>query len=319
MSKKRILVIGDIMLDRHLYGDVNRISPEAPVPVIDLDPNNILIGLGAAANVAAHISNAGIECILCYKKCIDPPNNNLHKQFESMCIEKNIICKPLNFGNIQHSITIKERIWAGTQQICRVDIENKDKPSGEIETIWIKEIYQIIYNYNIGCVIFSDYDKGTLTDSIIMNIAATCKEKKIPTILDPKRPSFYKIKNLSIIKPNNKEVNSTNLSPEIISEGLGETLLVHTMGKDGMTTYKDGEIIFKFPTIVKPSEVRSVIGCGDSVCSILALSLYNNIDINTAIKAASYGAFIGIQQIGCYCLTSEEINKCFEEAQNLSV
>lgn len=311
---RKILICGDVMFDKNLKGDCSRISPEAPVPIVDLDPNNISVSLGAAANVASHIANANVECILAYKACLDSSIDNSHEQFIKICNNKNIICNPLQFGNVIHPITVKERIWAGNQQVCRVDVEEKNKPDGKVEALWIKEIYKTINEHNIGCVIFSDYNKGTLTDSIIMNIAATCKEKKIPTILDPKRPTFYKIKNLNIIKPNNREISSTNKSAFEISMNISDTYLVHTKAKDGMDVYINGELNFQYPTLASESDVIDVCGAGDGCCAAMGIGLFYNANIESIIKFASKIAYFEVQHRGTYVPSQIEIEESINYA-----
>ncbi|NIU01836.1 MAG: hypothetical protein GWN01_13275, partial [Nitrosopumilaceae archaeon] len=116
-----------------------------------------------------------------------------------------------------HPLTIKERIWANGRQVLRVDIENIEKPNKVLEDEWFDRICSVLNKKQISCVIFSDYDKGTLTDNLIQRITDVCNQDNIPTILDPKRPSFYKLKNLTLIKPNVREINSTNFEPFEVS------------------------------------------------------------------------------------------------------
>jgi len=304
----RILVLGDVMLDKHLRGECTRISPEAPIPVIDLIADGVSISLGAAANVAAHVVNAGIECVLAYKSYIDPPKENSHEVLKTMCSEKGILCQPLEFGNnIKHTVTIKERIWAGSQQICRVDREDRSKPDKQTEVNWIKELERIIEKFNISTVIFSDYDKGTLTDPIIQNIAHYCFHKGIPTILDPKRPLFFRLKKLTIIKPNAREVKQTNHDLFHLSDILGATYLVNTLGKDGMVVYQFGEKQFYYPSQANQEEAIDVCGCGDALAGIFGIMLYFGASIEEAVEAGSAGAAINIRYRGCYVPTPNDM------------
>jgi len=311
---RSILVLGDVMVDRHFFGQCHRISPESPVPIVNIHDKDIVTSLGGAANVSAHISRTGIKCILAYKSFVPPVNNNYNEIFLSMCDKENVKVEPLDFGIIS-SISVKERIWAGNQQVVRIDNENADPPNKQIESEWINKIIGIINNNNVGCVIMSDYSKGCLTDQMIQNVAHYCYAKKIPTILDPKRPTYYKIKNISIIKPNSIEVKITNHDAKFLSDELDETYLVNTLGKDGMKVYRDAEEIFFYPALTDQKYVVDITGLGDTCCSILGLSLYYGIDIKNAVVAASKGASIGIRHKGSYCLSKLEMESCFNFAE----
>lgn len=303
MSDDLILVVGDAMLDHHVYGSTDRTSPEAPVPVVSKEREEW--ALGAAANVAAHITAAGICCMLAFKT--NAPRGN--ERFYNMCADKRILTRPMLFDE-DCPMTVKTRIWSQGQQVCRIDHENATPPGGDLECKWIAEIKKIIEEHPIEVVVFSDYDKGTLTDALIFNVAQFCLDRDIHTILDPKRPSFYKIKGLSMAKPNVRELNSTNLSPQECSMQMGDCWLVHTLGKDGMVMYHEGVEQYRCPTVAE--EVVDVCGCGDTVTALLAISLMHGKRTQSAMKAANMGASFTIKHKGCYVPTTEEMETCLD-------
>ena len=305
ISTDRILVVGDAMLDMHLFGHSDRISPEAPVPVITMDQENI--SLGGASNVAAHITSSCIRTTFAYKSC----NGVDHMSLASACSTRGMLPHPLIYPK-QIPVTTKKRIWSGKQQVCRVDCENNDSLPLEVALQWMKEIIRITERDNVKIIILSDYDKGTLSDEFIQYIASYGQECGIKVILDPKRPTFYKIKNLFAVKPNNKELSATNLTAIECSKQMGDTYLIHTKGKDGMSIFQNGSLIFECPTVAK--EVFDVTGCGDSVSAILGISLYHDMPIQKAVVAANKAASYTITHIGCYVLDSKEIQECLEFA-----
>jgi rfaE bifunctional protein kinase chain/domain len=227
-----------------------------------------------------------------------------------MCVNKDIKRIPLLF-DLYTDITTKTRIWSQGQQICRIDKEDTRSPSRNLELQWIAKLSKLIEKEDIKIVIFSDYNKGTLTDSLINELTEICNRRKIKTILDPKRPSFYSIRGLTTTKPNVRELAATNLSPIECSKEMVSTWLIHTLGKDGIAVYRHGEKIFACPTVSK--EVIDVCGCGDTVTAMIALSFLDNNSIGDAVKAANKGASFTITHKGCYILTKDEIEVCLND------
>ncbi len=303
MSNDLILVVGDAMLDHHVYGNTNRTSPEAPVPVVSKQREEWV--LGAAANVAAHITSAGVDCMMAFKT--HAPNGS--ERFYNMCADKHILTRPLFFDD-DCPITVKTRIWSQGQQVCRIDHENADPPNGDLECQWISEIGKIIKDHPVKVVVFSDYNKGALTDGMIYNISQLCRERGVPTVLDPKRPSFYKIKGLNMVKPNVRELDSTNMSPKECSAEMGDCWLIHTLGRDGMAVYYDGGEQYRCPTVAE--EVVDVCGCGDTVTALLAIATMRGARIQSATKAANKGASFTIKHKGCYVPTPAEMEICLD-------
>lgn len=318
--KKKILVVGDAMIDRHIYGQTDRMSPEAPVPVVQHCREEW--ALGAAANVAAHITAAGMQCFFAYK-ATTPLGMELMEtearstfggvykpewiKFTNMASDKNILLRPLG-TSAPSPVTIKTRIWSNNQQVCRIDEEDLTPPDADLEKKWIESIVRIIEDNNIHVAAFSDYNKGTLTDEIIDGVCDYCRHSGVITLLDPKRPSFHRLNGVDFIKPNVKEVESTNLSALECSDLLEQTFLINTLGKDGIAVYQGGEKIFDCPTEAR--EVVDVCGCGDTVTALLAMAFAKGYDMPEAVRAANKGASFTIKHKGCYVLTKKEIIEC---------
>lgn len=306
-----ILVIGDAIVDKHVFGSVSRISPEAPVPIIDVKelPR---FSLGAAGYVAAQIAKVE-ECIFAYKTYLSDDGF-----LWNLCSQANVNPAPLYMGTETGPMTLKERVWAGNQQICRIDREKTNKPQQEIIEKWIDNIITIINCRDVKIVIFSDYDKGTLTDFLIQQITDHCKQKDIKTILDPKRYSYWGLQNLTIIKPNAKEIAITNMTPKDISSYIEATYLVNTLGKNGIKVWKNGSFLFEEKTFAKEHEVIDVCGSGDIVSAFLAIGLHVGLPLSQIIHLASLAAAENTKHIGCHILEKKQINRLIKKAKSVN-
>lgn len=305
MEKNPILVIGDAMIDTHIYCESNRLSPEAPVPICFYEKEETI--LGGAGNVAAQI-NVLNPCIFVH---LNGSGNN----FNELCQKKNIERYGL-YTNKEYPIPHKTRIWANKQQICRIDKELSQEEIKKIDNNhkqcdqWCEYIKQLLINRAINIVILSDYNKGTLPDYFMHHIIQFCQENSIITLLDPKKSTYYKISGVTIVTPNNAEIQKTMLEPEKISQQMDETFLVCTRGGDGMYLYQDGVLLKHQPAC--SVEVADTCGAGDIVVATLGLFLnkmgaINNIIMEQAIKVATAAAARSVTHHGNYILTKEEM------------
>lgn len=299
---QRILVLGDSMIDLHTYCDCDRISPEAPVPIGLFKKEKVI--LGGAANVAKQVA-VMTDCTLAY---IDTPQNR-SKKFLKLCDKANIDLLPLPTTKY-YCIPQKRRIWIAGQQSCRIDKEvvNVDIDY-ETQQTWLKSISEYIEKENVKFVILSDYDKGFFSDILIEQIAQYCSLHKIVTILDPKRPTYPSLQFLSIVKANNVETIATNMTPEEVSKSLESTFFIHTLGRNGMRCYQNGEFVTGINA--QKVEVSDSCGAGDTVASFLALSLMRDSNINEvmikrAMKIASRAAALTVRHRGSYVLNHDE-------------
>lgn len=271
-SGLRALIIGDVMLDSYVWGSADRISPEAPVPVVKV--NRREMRLGGAANVALNVQALGATPILCSIIGDDIPGQQFVSLLENQGISSEGIIR-----SEQRITTVKERVLSGSQHILRIDTETDDVlVELEVNSL-IQHIQRLIDQTNV--VIFEDYDKGVLNERIISETIAYAKAKGVPTVVDPKFRNFHYYKGASLFKPNLKEIRdglritiNDQDQESVLSAGkqLREALAVEkaliTMASKGMQ-YLDDDLAH-----LEPAQVRSisdVSGAGDTVVSIASL------------------------------------------------
>jgi D-beta-D-heptose 7-phosphate kinase / D-beta-D-heptose 1-phosphate adenosyltransferase len=305
---KKIVVYGDIMLDKYMSGNVTRISPEAPVPVIKLSKETKT--LGGAGNVANNLSKLGCEAHLI--GFIGQDNNG--KQLLSLLKKEKINFEPIFTSN--PTIT-KIRIIGGKQQIARIDIEETLSESNFEKEIFLKNISNKI-NKDINVFIISDYLKGSCNEFACKEIITKCNELNIPVIIDPKGNNWAKYRNAFMLTPNLKELEQiTNNSiinnrEEIIKNTLplldkyNLKYILVTRSEKGMLLLSKNKIL-DFPTEAK--EVYDVSGAGDTVISTISLGISSGMSIEESVKLANIGAGIVVSKSGTTPLYKEELLK----------
>ncbi len=195
----RILVIGDSMIDSYLWGDVERISPEAPVPVISRTEKENR--LGGAANVAINIKSLGAEPILA-----SVIGNGRRAETFKQLMDKQGLTKEGIFESNTRITTNKTRIISQNQHLLRVDEEENDLLNSETEKAFLNHILYIISKEQIESIVFEDYDKGSITPKIIQETVKAANDKNIPVLVDPKQNNYYNYKDVTFFKPNFKEL-----------------------------------------------------------------------------------------------------------------
>lgn len=200
---KRILVIGDVMIDAYMRGKVNRISPEAPVPIVSLE--KVEDRLGGAANVAINLEAMGAKPIICSVVGTDSYGNDLKNLLE----EANISSEGLVLSEGRKT-TVKTRVIGNNQQLLRIDSEQTNQISANEESALLNSVKKLIAS-GLDGIIFEDYNKGVLTPQIISAVITLANENGIVTTVDPKKDNFFEYKNVTLFKPNLKE----------LKEGLG--------------------------------------------------------------------------------------------------
>jgi rfaE bifunctional protein kinase chain/domain len=257
-------VIGDIILDKYLWGDVERISPEAPVPVVDVKKETV--SLGGASNVANNIASLDAKA---YMIGVVGDDENA-KIIENLIKSKNI--NPVLIKDKSRPTIEKTRIIAVSQQLLRIDREDRSKLSAEIEDKIINEIENIKDKINVFIV--SDYGKGVITQRIMDFIKSLNK----PIFVDPKPSNYQLYKHTTILTPNKKEAYESikadkNTDLEFVGRKIMSDLelnqLLITLGAEGMALF-EGDKILRIPT--KAKKVFDVTGAGDTVISVLALA-----------------------------------------------
>ncbi|MEI8103070.1 MAG: D-glycero-beta-D-manno-heptose-7-phosphate kinase [Chlorobium sp.] len=312
---KRIAVIGDIMLDKYIFGHVSRISPEYPVPVVDVTHEDHR--LGGAANVALNTLSLGAETLLIGVTGDDINRKILLELLRGRGLTtEGIICDTLR------PTTSKTRILSQNHHITRVDVESRKEIDKRIEEEIIGSFENIIGS--IDAVILEDYNKGLLSATLIQRIIASAKTKGVPVLVDPKHLNFFTYKESTLFKPNLSEM-ATSLgivlqnNNEAVEEGCrqlqekiqAETIIV-TRSDKGMTIF-DGTFTHIPATSL---EVADVSGAGDTVIGVLALGLAAGTDIVTNAIIANLAAATVCQEVGAVPVRPEKLLKaCLEHLQ----
>ncbi len=287
---KRIVVIGDLMLDHYLWGNVNRISPEAPVPIVDINKEEFR--LGGAANVVNNIvSLKGVPVVIGVTGF-----DTYGEQLLSLLKECNAKTDYVIKDNSRNT-TVKTRVFASGQQIVRYDMEKTQDISKELEEKLLHKIELALVNAD--AVILEDYNKGLLTEKVIKYIIKKANHLKIPVTVDPKYKNFFLFEKCTVFKPNFIELQK-NLNIEIHSDEdllqaakevfkkIKPEYLVITLGDKGLKIFNKEQQIIQIPTFAK--EVFDVSGAGDTVISVLTLCLANSCDIRTSAIIANHAA-----------------------------
>lgn len=306
-SQRRIMVLGDVMLDQYLWGKVQRISPEAPVPIIEVQSEEYR--LGGAANVALNLAalGAGVELIgVCGK---DNHAKNMKK-----LLQKSKLNTAGIFTDANRPTTLKTRIGAASQQIVRIDMEDTKVITGELR----QEILAYIRGLLPKCdaLIIEDYDKGLLGSDLIKEVLHLCKKQKVPVAVDPKQLNFTCYKSVDIFKPNYAELQSSigrklltedefhNAAAKLRKE-MSAKFLVVTRGSKGMYIFGESSIPKHLPSFAR--EVFDVSGAGDTVISVLCLAYLADKDIESAALIANHAAAVVVAKHGTATADIEEI------------
>jgi D-glycero-beta-D-manno-heptose-7-phosphate kinase len=306
-DKTKILVIGDIMIDRFIWGNVSRISPEAPVPVVEVVRENFMPG--GAGNVVSNITSLGGEAYLAGLI----GNDNYGSTFIDEMNDRGVDCTSVITANNRPTI-VKTRIIAHHQQIVRVDREIR----GNIDNKYIEQLIDNIKKIvpKINAIIISDYGKGVINPKILSAVISCAKQFNKPILVDPKIEHFKKYKNVTCITPNTLEAKlgmnwhnvETQEDVEILGKKIMKTLnipsLLITQGEKGMTIF-EGKNISHIPTMAK--EVYDVTGAGDTVISVLAMCLANKTSVKDGAYIANIAAGIVVGKLGTATVTQDEI------------
>ena len=295
---KRIAVVGDLMLDCYFWGGVNRISPEAPVPVVEVDDE--FYRFGGALNVANNISNLKSNALP-----IGIIGNDNDGKILRELLKKSGISDSGIIIDKSRPTTTKTRVIANKQHVVRIDKEKTDHISHSIE----KKIIDVIKKEikNLDAIILQDYNKGVLTSGLIDQIINIASESKKIITVDPKFNNFFSYKNVTVFKPNRKETEDVlgiRLNSDQDIENAGKKLLeklnskyvLLTLSEKGIALFEKGKPVRKIPT--KSRKVADVSGAGDTVISTLTVALSAGADIYDAAYLANYAGGLVIQEVG---------------------
>lgn len=309
-TETHALVIGDLMIDAYSWGKVNRISPEAPVPIVNITKREHR--LGGAGNVALNLISLGAKTTLCSVVGKDYSGGQILDLMQEKKLNTNGI-----LSSARRRTTIKERIISNGQQLLRVDSEDTHMLSQEEESEFWALIEKLLQE-KVDVVVFEDYDKGCITPNIIAKTVDYCQKKGIPTVVDPKKRNFLQYKNVTLFKPNLKELKEglkledTAEHPKKIAE-IGSEQLVSQFGIKNtlITLSENGVVVFdgKNHTHIKAHvrEIADVSGAGDTVVSVAALCLAQHIDLPSIGALSNLAGGLVCEHIGVVPIDKEEL------------
>lgn len=304
----RILVVGDVMLDEYVIGAVSRISPEAPVPVLDV--RSRYSSAGGAANVAMNVASLGATVYLAAITGNDSAGISLRQLLRARAVSHEYLVKDRERGTIS-----KTRIIAGQQQICRIDHEERSDISPSLLDKLLNAIAEPLNLCNI--VVLSDYAKGTLTAECCRQIILLASAAGKPVIVDPKSKDFRKYLGCTLITPNLHEAStaadmsidtaeSLNRAGHKLMAQLPAASILITRGPDGMALFQPGHP----DPLAIPTEARKVfdvVGAGDTVVATLAVALAAEVPLPEAVQYANLAAGIVVEKPGTATLTFDEL------------
>ncbi len=306
-KQPKILVVGDIMADRYVWGTASRISPEAPVPVLMAGKETVT--LGGAGNVAQNLRKLNAKVMIGGVLGKDPMAAVIREQLRAEQVDAGAIIE-----DPSRSTTLKTRIMAGNHQLLRVDRETREDIGADIEKKLLIKLESKVKQADI--VMLSDYNKGVLTRSLTQKLIRFCKKENKKVLVDPKGLHYQKYTGAWLIKPNRRELADATVTEKVHTKKevvqaarklLAKTkseYLVVTLSEEGLALVS-GQSYQNFP--VKAREVFDVTGAGDTVFASLGYFLALGADITTACELANYAAAIAVSKVGSVAVRFEEI------------
>lgn len=310
VSNCKVMVIGDVMLDRYFYGNVTRISPEAPVPVNLIERKQDR--LGGAANVAHNLTRFGCQVFLAGVIGDDHHGRLLERKMKQMGINNHSVIRA------RQKTTTKVRVLGDHQQMIRLDFEETEPITSEIEQQIMASLQRHTEN-GLQSIIISDYGKGVCTPSLCQSVIAFAKTHSIHVLVDPKGSKWQKYSGAEYITPNVKEASAvvsralSNKDEALrqaaieIQANYGIENVMITRSEKGMSLYQRNHE-FTIPTVAQ--EVFDVSGAGDTVISVLAAGLCSDMSIEEAAQMANFAAGIEVGKLGTYAVSKEDMLEC---------
>ena len=297
------------MLDRYWWGSVNRISPEAPVPIVNL--NETTVKLGGAANVAANVAGLGATAFLVGLTGTDEESALFDEELKNNEIKPDYIIKSANRRTI-----VKTRIVAHSQQIVRIDQESKAEMTAAEEKFLWKTVSEILDQVQV--VIVSDYAKGSISENFMSRLITATAKKQIPVMVDPKGRNYKKYRKAMILTPNRYELSEichledyeqTTLEKagkKLLSELALESLLI-TLGEDGLILLEKQKPSLRLPVTAR--KVYDVTGAGDTVIASLAVAFSSGESLPDAARFANKCAGLVVEQIGTTAISRKMLGE----------
>ena len=303
----RIMVVGDLILDKYIWGKVGRISPEAPIQILEAQKEEIR--LGGAGNVMHNLKTLGanVSCVGVVGE--DESGEELRHQLTQLGLDAQGI-----FSSSDRPTTLKTRFIAQNPQVLRVDNESKQGIPAEIQKSIADYIDQNLSKFDL--VVISDYAKGVLTNEVLAHLIERARELKIPTVVDPKGKEYKRYRGATVITPNKKEIElasgmTIDSEDSLIKAAqwmLAELELeaaIITLGKDGIYLQHSQGGQHYYPA--RARSVYDVTGAGDTVIAALAICLGSKLDFDISVKFANCAAALVVERLGTVAVTLEEI------------
>jgi len=305
MAASHVVVVGDAMLDIYLAGDAERISPEAPVPVVTVHTRRY--ALGGAANVAANVAAIGAECRLVAAIGDDPRGDSLRGELAQKHLpDRHIVVAAAR------PTTSKTRVTARGQQVVRIDEEVEDPIDPRTENQLLGQLDAAMRDAD--AILIEDYNKGALTPAVIERAMTLAKKRGIPVVVDPKFKHFFAYRGATLFKPNRRELEQAMgatldlAHPDALPtslEKLGVDNLLLTLGAEGMVLVTKDEQITRIPTMAR--EVFDVSGAGDTVTAWAGTALAAGASVREGAQIANYAAGVEVGKSGVATVSPVEV------------
>jgi len=314
-KKIKVLIVGDAMIDSYMWGSINRQSPEAPIPIVDIEKYEKR--LGGAANVASQIKALGATPLLC------SVIGNEDKGFFDLMKHENLSTR----GILQEErkTTIKTRIISENKQQLRVDEEDTFPIINESD--FIKNSINLMSNVHV--VIFQDYNKGVLTKNVINSLVEFATNKQIPTLVDPKKENYWQYKGVNLFKPNSIELIESNSKKEVLSlenismivneqrKQLNAKLFLVTLSEKGVFIQTEKE---EHHYSAYNRKIIDVSGAGDAVIATAALALAQKLDCHILAQLANLAGGLSCENVGVNPIDRENLlNEAIRLVQNRKI
>ncbi len=311
-TKKRILVIGDVMIDAYLRGSVDRVSPEAPVPIVNLKKSEDR--LGGAANVALNLRALGADAVLCSVIGNDKAGSTFEYLLDQLGMSRDGMIKDQN-----RQTTVKTRVIGNNQHLLRVDEEDTSDINQEQEAALISRISEIVAD-GIDAIIFEDYNKGVFTPRVIQEIVVDARQHDVPTTVDPKKTNFFAYKNVTLFKPNLKELkdgldvqfdfnedkNAFESAVKALEDRLSNKITLITLSENGVFVKEDNEQTY-IPAHIR--RISDVSGAGDTVIAVATLCLTMNLAPAMIADIANLAGGLVCERSGVVPIDKEQLSE----------
>jgi rfaE bifunctional protein kinase chain/domain len=301
-STKKIMVIGDVMIDRYMQGNVSRISPEAPVPIVNLSSQEDR--LGGAANVALNLVALGAETFVASVVGKDKEGDLIVDLFKNQGIECFSVVK-----SSERISTVKTRVLGNNQQLVRIDTEQTNDINADEENELIDLVAQLIQKESIDAIVFEDYNKGVLTEKVIQSVIKIANEHKIFTTVDPKKNNFLAYQQVSLFKPNLKELKEGvgvqfdirkdfqkfEEAVDLLTQRIKNQITFVTLSELGVFI-QDSHQKIQLPAHIR--NIADVSGAGDTVISVATLCLASGIGLKNIAQIANISGGLVCEEVG---------------------